>query len=92
MNNLDYSGDIDASEYMGRLEISKEELEARVHSGEKKAIVFLELGGLTEEELRNWTADDLDELPYLCDVDDSYDDINLFDGPYTLKVKFPEEW
>lgn len=91
-DNLIYSGDPDAAEYVGRIDVTKEDLEARVHNKEKKALEFLELNDLSDEELEKWNADGLDEMPCLYEVDSNYDDINLFDELYTLKVYFTEEW
>lgn len=77
-------------ECQGESEVDAEEINDLVHDGDEHAISFFGLEGLSEEELEEWDANDLDDLPLIKDFVENFEPESPFDCGWILKVEFPE--
>ena len=75
-------------ECTGRYPVDEDELTELVRNRDAHAISFLGLEGLSDEELDEWEASDLDEIPDVCDFDESFEAESPFDGGWILHVEF----
>ena len=88
--NLIEAGDEYALECQGEAPVDPDEINDLVQSGDAHAIAFFGLEGLSQEELEEWDANDLDELPLIKDFVEDFVPESPFDNGWTLNVWIPE--
>lgn len=87
-------GDEYAIECTGRVAMDPDELNDLVADRDPHALEFFGLTDADEDELEEWDANDLDELPLRCDFEEGFEPYSPFDEGWTLNVIFAEadEW
>ena len=80
-----------AAECLGEVEVDADEINELVQARDPHAIEFFQLGNLSDEELEEWDANDLEELPLVKDFKEGFKPESPFDGGWRLLVKFPDE-
>ena len=88
--NLIEAGDEYTLECQGEAPVDPDEINDLVQSGDAHAIAFFGLGNLSQEELEEWDANDLDELPLIKDFVEDFTPESPFDNGWTLNVWIPE--
>ena len=88
-NGIDYDDDY-TRECQGEIEVDADDINELVHAKDKHALDFFDLNGLSDAELEEWDANDLDELPLVKDFDENFEPESPFDGGYCLSVWIPE--
>lgn len=79
-----------AKECLGEAEVDPEEINDLVHSGDKYTIEYFGLGNMSEEELEDWDANDLEELPLIRDFKEDFEPGSPFDYGWSLNVVLPD--
>ncbi len=75
-------------ECQGYNEVDANEITRLVHNRDPHALAYFNLVKLSQEELDIWDAEqNLDELPLVCDFDDSFEPRSPFEGGYCLNVE-----
>lgn len=87
--NMIDAGDEYAIECTGQVEMDPDELNDLVADRDPHTLEFFGLAGMSEEELEEWSAYDLDELPLRCDFEEGFEPYSPFDEGYSLIVQFP---
>lgn len=77
-------------ECQGLIEMDPDELNDLVANRDPKALAFFGLTDASDEELEEWDANDLDELPKLCDFDPDFEPESPYDHGWDLSVEFVE--
>ena len=77
-------------ECLGEAPVDPDEINDLVHSRDPHAIAFFGLDDLSEEELDEWDANELDELPLIKDFVEDFVPESPFDNGWTLNVWLPE--
>ena len=77
-------------ECLGENEMDAEELNELVHYGDKHAIEFFGLEDLSEDELQEWDANELDKLPKVKDFDEDFEPCSPFDQGWDLVIEEAE--
>lgn len=88
-------GDEYTLECMGRVPVDVKHLNNLVHGGDQYTLEYLGLTDLHPEELKAWdAAEELDEIPMVCDFDKDFEPSSPYDRGYTLTVRFvdPNEY
>ena len=75
-------------ECTGRYPVDADDINDLVRSGDQHAIEFFGLQELSKEELEEWDANDLDELPDVCDFEEGFEASSPYDCGWTLYVEF----
>lgn len=88
-NGISY-GDEYVIECTGRGPVDPDEINGLVADRDKHTLEFFGLTGMSEEELDEWNANDLDELPDVCDFVEDFEPSSPFDNGWTLRVQFNE--
>ena len=92
MQNLLENGDSYAEECTGQYKVDPETINELVAERDEYTLEYFGLTDLSDEELDEWSADDLDELPDVCDFEEGFEPINPFlEGGYGLTVFFSED-
>lgn len=86
-NGLDY-GEEYVMECQGELEMDCDELNDLVDNRNPHALAFFGLTDATEDELENWDAYDLDEVPLIKDFVEGFEPSSPYDAGWTLVVEF----
>ena len=73
------------------VEMDTEELNDLVHERNPHALKFFHLENATDEEIEEWDAYDLDNLPTHLEFDEDYKPLNPFDNGISLTVYFAED-
>lgn len=88
-NMIDYDDEY-VRECTGRHPVDPDEINELVRKRDPHTLQFFGLEDKSDEELDDWDANDEDELPYVCDFDESFKPSSPFDGGYRLTVEFAE--
>ena len=88
-NMLDYDDEY-VQECVGMIEVDPDEINDLVASRDPHTMEFFELTDLTDEELEEWDAYDLDSLPMVCDFEEDYEPGSPFESGWRLNVEFAE--
>lgn len=86
-NGIDY-GDEYVLECQGEAEMDTLELNELVADRDPYALEFFGLEDLDDEELDEWDANDLDEIPLIKDFVEDFEPYSPYDEGWTLKVEF----
>lgn len=80
-------------ECTGRMPVDPDEINDLVADRDEYTLEFFGLQDCSEEELDDWDANDLDELPDICDFDSDFVSNSPFDMGWSLNVEFynPED-
>lgn len=91
-NGLCY-GDEYVMECQGEAEVDPLEINELIANRDPHALAFFGLEDATEEELDEWDANDLDELPLIKDFVEDFEPESPYDAGWTLVVEFvdPDE-
>ena len=73
------------------VEMDTEDLNDLVHQRNPHALKFFHLENATDEEIEEWDANDLDNLPTHLEFDEYYKPLNPFDNGISLTVYFAED-
>ncbi len=84
------NGDEYVLECQGEIEMDPDELNDLVHDRDPHALEFFGLTEASGEELEEWDANDLDELPKICDFVEDFEPESPYDAGWTLNVEFVE--
>ena len=90
IENLIEGEDEYVMECTGRLPVDPDEINELVADRDRHTLEFFGLTDLADEELDEWDANDLDELPEVCDFREDFEPISPFDEGYSLNVEFAE--
>ena len=74
----------------GRYPVDPDEINDLVRNRDPHTLQFFDLEGKSDEELDAWNANDEEELPDVCDFDETFTPSSPFDGGYSLMVEFAE--
>lgn len=88
-NALDM-GDDYALECLGKYQVDADEINELVHKADPHAVEFFHLEDLSKEELQKWDANELDDLPNVCDFDPNFEACSPFDRGWDLSVRFAD--
>ena len=86
-NGIDY-GDEYVLECQGEIEMDTLELNELVHNRDPHALEFFGLEDASDEEIEEWDADDLDEIPLIKDFQEDFEPYSPYDEGWTLNVEF----
>ena len=75
-------------ECLGLLPMDADALNDLVADRDPHALAFFELEDASEDELDEWDAYDLDELPTIAAFQEDFEPSNPFDGGWRLHVEF----
>jgi len=78
-------------ECQGEHPVDPDEINDLVAARDPHAMEFFDLQDLTEDELEEWDANDLDELPLVRDFDKDFVPCSPFDNGWILRVEFVED-
>lgn len=84
------NGDEYVLECLGRTPVDPDEINALVWDGDEYALKYFGLSGMEEDELEEWDANELDELPDVCDFDPDFEPVSPFEEDWNLTVLFAE--
>ena len=84
------NGDEYVLECQGEIEMDPLELNELVANRDPHALEFFALTDASDEELEEWDANDLDELPKICDFEEDFEPYSPYDAGWTLNVEFVE--
>ena len=90
LDNLRSFDDEYTLECLGETEVDADEINELVHSRDPHAIEFFNLSELSDEELEEWDANDLDELPLIKDFQEGFEPESPFNCGWILNVWLPE--
>ena len=88
-NALDF-GEEYVMECQGESEMDCDELNELVHNHDPHALEYFGLDDATDEEIEEWDAYDLDEVPTIADFDEDFEPSSPYDEGWTLNVEFVE--
>ena len=77
-------------ECQGEIEVDADELNKLVHSKDEHALKFFNLSSLSDTDIQNWDANDLNKLPLIKDFEEGFEPYSPFDEGYSLNVWIPE--
>lgn len=88
-NLCDYDDEY-ALECMGQVPVDPDDINELVKKRDRHTLEFFELTELTEEELDDWDANDIEDymLPDACDFYPDFKPTNPFDEGWSLNVEF----
>lgn len=86
-NGLAYGNEY-VMECQGVAPMDPDELNDFVADRDSHALEFFGLIDATDEELEDWDAYDLDELPTIADFQEDFEPYSPYDEGWTLNVKF----
>lgn len=81
-------------ECLGKCPVDPDDINDLVADRDPYTLEYFELTDLSEEELDEWDANYLDELPDVCDFEKDFEPSSPFNGGWSLNVEFadhPEE-
>ncbi len=77
-----------AIECTGRAPMDTDELNNLVHARVPHALAFFGLTDLSDDEIAVWDADDLDDIPNICDFEENFEVKNPFNEGWYLTIEF----
>lgn len=77
-------------ECQGKVPMETDELNRLVAERDPHALEFFGLTNASDEEIENWDADNLTEIPLVCDFDEEFEPYSPFDEGWGLTVAFAE--
>lgn len=77
-------------ECAGQVPMDEDKLNALVEARDPHTMEFFGLEGMTEEELEEWDAYDLDEIPDRCDFEENFEPISPFEEGWELNIQWPD--
>lgn len=86
-NGLSYDDEY-TMECQGEIEVDPGEINDLIANRDPHALTFFGLTDADEEELSEWDANDLDELPLIKDFEENFEPRSPFDYGWTLHVEF----
>ena len=86
-NGLDYENEY-TMECQGVLPVDPDEINDLIADRDAHALAFFGLEDATDEELEEWDANDLDELPLIKDFEEDFEPYSPFDAGWDLHVEF----
>lgn len=86
-NALDYDEEY-VMECQGLIEMDTDELNELVHSKDPHALEFFDLTDASDEEIEDWDAEYLDEIPTIQEFDEDFEPYSPFDEGWELDVEF----
>ena len=88
-----FADDEYAMECLGLDPVDPDDINIKVKARDEYTLDLLGLQSLSEEELDNWDANNLDEnrLPRICDFDKDFEPMSPFDLGWSLVVEFEED-
>lgn len=86
-NALSYEDEY-VMECQGEIEVDPDEINELVQKRDPYTLAFFELTDATDEELDEWDANDLDELPLVKDFEKDFEPRSPYDYGWTLIVEF----
>ncbi len=78
-------------ECTGRGPVDPDDINELVAQRDSHTLEFFSLTELSEEELDEWDADDLSELPDICEFEEDFEPCNPFDSGWTLYVDYADQ-
>ena len=84
------NGDEYVLECQGEIEMDPDELNDLVANRDPHALDFFGLTDASDEELDEWDANDLDELPLIKDFEEDFEPYSPYDAGWDLNVEFVE--
>ena len=78
-------------ECMGKYLVDPDEINLLIAKRDPHALDYFGLTELSDRELDSWDANDLEELPDVCDFQESYEAYSPFDEGWTLHVEYAEK-
>lgn len=87
-SNAILNGDEYALQCSGETEMDPDEINDLVAARDPHALEYFGISDLSDEELDEWDASDLDELPLIIDFDEDFDSYSPFDEGWSLEVVF----
>lgn len=88
-NSIEFDDEY-VQECIGRYSVDPDDINDLVANRDAHALEFFGLTDLSEEELDERDANELDELPDVCDFDEDFEPSSPFDGGWILNVEFVE--
>ena len=92
LDNLIEAEDEYTLECLGQTVVDPDEINELVQNGDPHAIEFFGLEDLSDEELKEWDANDLEELPRIADFEEDFEPESPFDCGWTLNLWFDDEY
>jgi hypothetical protein len=86
-NGLSY-GDEYVMECQGEAEVDPDEINDLIADRDPHALAFFGLEDADDDELDEWDANDLDELPLIKDFVEGFEPYSPYDEGWTLNVEF----
>lgn len=86
-NGIDYEDEY-VLECQGEIEMDTLELNELVHNRDPHALEFFGLEDASDEEIEEWDADELDEIPLIKDFQEDFEPYSPYDEGWTLNVEF----
>lgn len=83
-------GDEYTLECEGRVPVDPEDINERVAERDQHTLEFFNLTNLSDEELNNWDANNLETLPNICDFEEDFEPETPYDEGWSLSVEFAE--
>ena len=91
IENSIYFEDEFVMECQGVIPVDPDEINDLVAARDPYTLEFFGLQDLSDEELEEWDANDLDELPLIRDFDKEFVPCSPFDNGWILNVEFKED-
>lgn len=88
INNCLDMGDEYVMECQGQADMDPDELNELVHNKDPHALEFFGLTNASDEEIEEWDAEDLDELPIIQDFVEGFEPYSPYDEGWDLHVEF----
>ena len=88
-NGLDYDEEF-VKECQGEIEMDRDELNELVRNRNPHALEFFGLTEASDEEIDEWDAYDLDDVPNIVDFDEDFEPSSPYDVGWSLNVEFAE--
>ena len=82
------NGDEYTMECQGMAEVDPDEINGLIADRDPHALAFFGLEDADDEELDEWDANDLDELPLIKDFVEDFEPYSPYDEGWTLNVEF----
>lgn len=77
-------------ECTGRESVDPDYVNELVGERDPHALEYFGLTEMSDEKLEEWDANDLDELPMVCDFQEGFEPTDPFNGGWSLNVEFAE--
>lgn len=81
-----------AMQCTGQIEMDPDKINELVEARDPHTLEFFSLTELSDDELEEWDALDLDELPLQCDFEEGFEPYSPFDEGWELIVQFANKY